>query len=115
MQSGNEFQPYVLQTEPNSSFSSNGTSGRMRPFIPISAALRIKRSFHRKDHIGIGHKQQGNGGFFPDAYHHLKDFISCHTAGEGAFIGSLDDGAFRCRVGKGNAKLNKISPASSMA
>ena len=40
----------------------------------------------------------------------LKDFISCHTAGEGAFIGSLDNGAFRSRVGKGNAKLNKISP-----
>ncbi len=68
-----------------------------------------------KDHIGIGHKQQGNGGFFPDAYHHLKDFISCHTAGEGAFIGSLDDGPSAVGSEKGMPSSIRSAPASSMA
>ena len=36
--------PYFLQIGSNSSFSSYGTSGRIRPLMPISAALEIKRS-----------------------------------------------------------------------
>ena len=36
--------PYCLQTTSNSSFSSKGTSGRISPSIPISAAFLMKRS-----------------------------------------------------------------------
>ena len=36
--------PYWRHSGSNSAFSSNGTSGRMRPSMPISAAVRMKRS-----------------------------------------------------------------------
>ena len=61
-----------------------------------------------KDHVGIGHKDHGNGHVFAQIFHKIEDFICCGPRLQGPQVGFLDHRSFCRGVGKGNAQFNQV-------
>ena len=62
-----------------------------------------------KHHIRIGHKDEGNPGFFPDSFHHLKNPVSRHAAGKRPDVCRLDHRSLCRRIRKGDPQFDDRS------
>ena len=112
----NQIQPYSLQTPSNSSFSSNGTSGKISPSMPTSAAFFHKTLCSiRKHYICICHKHHRNTGILPDLLNHLKNLVRRNSTGQCTDICCLNHRTLCGRVRKRDSQFDQICPASSMA
>ena len=71
--------PWARQGAANSSFLLVGDVGRMRPSIPTLLPGQEAVGAVGEDHVGIGHKHQGDGHVLSKVLHQSKDLVRGDT------------------------------------